>query len=55
MTSIVPLIEEGNSDNTKVNISLADLNKKNILKRSKPLPNTKNTLFKTLGIKQSKK
>lgn len=56
MTSIIPLIEESYSDNTKVNISLADLNKKNsILKRTKPLPNSKNTLFETLGIKETNK
>lgn len=50
MTSIVPLIEEGNGDN-KLNLKLADLNKKNlILKRNKPLPNHKNSLLETLGI-----
>jgi len=52
MTSIVPLIEEGCVDSTKVNVSLADLNKKNVLRRTKPLPNVKNTLFETLGIKE---
>ena len=52
MTSIVPLIEEGCNDVTKVSVSLADLNKKNILRRTKPLPNVKNTLFETLGIKE---
>jgi len=52
MTSIVPLIEEGYTDTTKVNVSLADLNKKNMLKRNKPLPTVKNTLFETLGIKE---
>ena len=52
MTSIVPLIEEGCIDTTKVSVSLADLNKKNILKRTKPLPNNKNTLIETLGIKE---
>ena len=54
MTSIVPLIEEGCVDSTKVNVSLADLNKKNILRRNKPLPGVKNTLFETLGIKENK-
>lgn len=55
MTSIVPLIEEGQIDKTKVNISLADLNKKMSIKRSKPLPNVRNTLFETLGIKENRK
>lgn len=55
MASIIPLIEEGHTDSTKVNISLADLNKKSILKRTKPLPNVKNNLFETLGIKESTK
>jgi len=53
MTSIVPLIEEGHVDNTKVNISLAELNKKSNLRRSKPLPNTRTTLFETLGINKA--
>lgn len=53
MTSIVPLIEEGQSDKTKVSISLADINKKTSLRRTKPLPNTKNTLFETFGIKEN--
>lgn len=52
MTSIVPLIEEGNVDNTKVNVSLADLNKRTSLRRHKPLPNSRTTLFETLGIKE---
>ena len=51
MTSIIPLIEEGCSDRTKVNISLADINKRTSLRRTKPLPNTKNTLLETFGIK----
>ncbi|QKF93947.1 putative transcription factor [Fadolivirus algeromassiliense] len=55
MTSIVPLIEEGQADKTKVNISLADLNKKMSIKRTKPLPNVRSTLFETLGIKENKK
>lgn len=55
MTSIIPLVEEHNSlDNSKVNISLADLNKKKNVGRSKPLPNMKNTLLETLGIKEDK-
>ena len=56
MTSIVPLIEEGMRDTTKVNISLADINKKNKLGRNKnnPLPNMKNTLVETMGIKERK-
>jgi hypothetical protein len=53
MTSIVPLIEEGYTDNTKVNISLADLNKKNALRRNKPLPNLKNTFFDTMCVKDN--
>lgn len=52
MTSIVPLIEEGNIEHTKVNISLADLNKKSNLRRQKPLPNSRTTLFETLGIRE---
>ena len=52
MTSIVPLIEEGNMENTKVNISLADLNKRTNLRRQKPLPNSRTTLFETLGIRE---
>lgn len=51
MTSIIPLIEEGCTDNTKVNISLADINRRTSLRRTKPLPNTKNALFETFGIK----
>lgn len=55
MTSIVPLIEEHNSlDSSKVNISLADLNKKKKVGRTNPLPGMKNTLFETLGIKEGK-
>jgi hypothetical protein len=50
MTSIVPLIEEGCGDSTKVNISLADLNKRTVLRRNKPLPSTKNNLFESLGM-----
>ena len=52
MTSIVPLIEEGNNDHSKVNISLADINRRSSLKRTKPLPNNRNTLFETFGIKE---
>jgi hypothetical protein len=52
MTSIVPLIEEGMKDVTKVNVSLADINKKQRFKRTKPLPHMKNTLLETLGIKE---
>lgn len=55
MAPIIPMIEEGYVDSTKVNISLADLNKKNILKRTKPLPNVKNNLFETLCIKETPK
>ena len=44
MTSIVPLIEEGYTDSTKVNVSLAELNKRGALRRKNPLPNVKNTL-----------
>jgi hypothetical protein len=54
MTSIVPLIEEGNTDVTKVNISLAEINKKTMLRRTKPLPSVRNNLFETLGIKEKK-
>ncbi|ARF11219.1 hypothetical protein Klosneuvirus_1_76 [Klosneuvirus KNV1] len=55
MTSIVPLVEEHNGlDSSKVNISLADLNKKKNVVRSKPLPNMKNTLLETLVFKESK-
>lgn len=54
MAPIVPIIEEGRSDNQS-NVKLSDLNRKNIiLKRTKPLPNSKNTLLETLGIKSSK-
>lgn len=53
MTSIVPLVEEHNSlDSSKVNISLADLNKKKNVGRTKPLPNMRNTLLETLVIKE---
>ena len=52
MTSIVPMIEEGNVEPTRVNISLAELNKKSNLRRNKPLPNSRTTLFETLGIKE---
>lgn len=52
MTSIVPLIEEGYTDATKVNVSLADLNKRSALRRKNPLPNTRNTLFETLCFKE---
>ena len=51
MTSIVPLIEEGQFDKTKVDITLADINRKTSIKRNKPLPNVKNTLFEKFGIK----
>lgn len=51
MTSIATLIEEHHIENTKVNISLAELNRKSNLRRSKPLPNTRTTLFETLGFK----
>lgn len=51
MTSIVPLIEEGYVDSTKVSISLADLNKKVNIKRSNPLPNNKTQLFDTWNKK----
>ena len=51
MTSIVPLVEEGNGSDNKINLRLADLNKKNlVLKRTKPLPNQKSTLLETMGI-----
>lgn len=55
MTSIVPLVEEHNSlDISKVNISLADLNKKKNVSRTKPLPGMKNTLLETLVFKEQK-
>lgn len=50
MTSITPLIEEANIDQTKVSVSLADLNKRKGFHRNKPLPNVKNTLFETFGL-----
>lgn len=52
MTSIVPLIEEGQMDGTKVSISLADLNKKSKLSRTKPLPTNRSTLFDSLITKK---
>lgn len=54
MTSIVPLIEEGVSHygDSKIGISLADI-KRTSIKRTKPLPSNKNTLFETFGIKES--
>lgn len=53
MAPIVPIIEEGRVEN-KTNVKLSDLNKKNlILKRTKPLPNSKNNLLETLGIKSN--
>lgn len=51
MTSIVSLIEEDNVHSTHVSVSLADIKRKTVLKRTKPLPNAKNNLFKTFGIK----
>ncbi|ARF09394.1 hypothetical protein Indivirus_1_17 [Indivirus ILV1] len=51
MTSIVPLIEEGYIDTSKISLSLADINKRTSIKRTKPLPNTKNNLFETFGVK----
>ncbi len=53
MTSIVPLIEEGHMDHSKISLSLADINKRTNIKRTKPLPSTKNTLFETFGIKEN--
>jgi hypothetical protein len=55
LAPITPFIEEGmHTDSTKINITLADLNKKGAIKRSKPLPSTKNNLFETFGLKEKK-
>jgi len=50
MTSIHPLIEESVADNynSRSSVTLANINRNSMLKRTKPLPNTKNSLFDTL-------
>jgi len=50
MMSIVPYIEESTKNNNKL-IKYDDNNRHLVLKRSKPLPNSKTSLFETMGIK----
>ena len=46
MASIVPLVEESVIDSTRVSITMNDLKRNAKLKRTKPLPNVKDNLFK---------
>lgn len=58
MVSIAPMVEQNYKDNYNVSkVKFTDPNQDLVLKRSKPLPNTKNTLLDTMGIftKQNKK
>lgn len=54
LKTIVPVIEESFTDNSLVQqIKVAHSKNELVLKRNKKLPNTKTTLFDTLGIKES--
>lgn len=46
MASIVPLVEESVIDSTRVSITMNDLKRNAKLKRTKPLPNVKDNLFR---------
>jgi hypothetical protein len=46
MASIIPLVEETTNDSTRVSVTMNDLKRNVKLKRSKPLPNVKDNLFK---------
>lgn len=46
MASIVPLVEEISIDSTRVSVTMNDLKRNTKLKRTKPLPNVKDNLFK---------
>jgi hypothetical protein len=48
MASIIPLVEESVIDSTRVSITMNDLKRNAKLKRTKPLPNVKDNLFKCL-------
>lgn len=52
MAPIIPFIEKSGKDNKILNkIKLSDeLSDNLVLKRTKPLPNSKNTLFETMGL-----
>lgn len=53
MVSIIPLIEECSKDSVKYN-KVANNSENLVLKRSKPLPNSKNTLIETFSIVKKK-
>lgn len=55
MASIIPMVEEGYTNSTRVNITLADLNNNCTLRRKNPLPGTKNSFFETLSSKEESK
>jgi hypothetical protein len=46
MASIIPLVEEITNDSTRVAITMNDLKKNTKLKRTKPLPNVKENIFR---------
>jgi hypothetical protein len=46
MASIIPMVEEITSDSTRVSITMNDLKRNTKLKRTKPLPNVKDNIFK---------
>lgn len=46
MASIVPLVEESVVDSTRVSVTMNDLKRNAKLKRTKPLPNVKDNLFR---------
>ncbi|CAH6421687.1 Hypothetical protein KVN_LOCUS417 [uncultured virus] len=55
MISIIPLIEENYKDASKFsNMRIKTNNDNLVLKRTKPLPNSKNTLIETFGIVKKK-
>jgi hypothetical protein len=56
MVSIVPFIEESVKNTSKWDkIRSSDPNDNLVLKRTKPLPNPKNTIFETMSIKMKNK
>ena len=46
MASIIPLVEEITNDSTRVAVTISDIKKNTKLKRTKPLPNVKENIFK---------